>query len=66
MTQKMRLLYFRMQEFPVIITLCHKMTWHSNDDMKFLHAKIQQKNFCSFLCLIGVIVTLASKQVFLH
>jgi len=26
MTQKMRLLYFRMQEFPVIITLCHKMT----------------------------------------
>jgi len=26
MTQKMRLLYFRMQKFSVIITLCHKMT----------------------------------------
>jgi len=35
--------------------------------MKFLHVKIQQTNFCRFLILIGVIVTLVLKrQFFLH
>ena len=36
--------------------------WHSNDDMKFYMRKYDKRNFCRFLRLIGVIVTLVLKR----